>query len=321
MMTGARDSYWLVAGGLNLDCLAWPSGLFRLNDSNPGKILERPGGVGFNLVRDMSRLGQRLIFLTARGDDEAGLSLFHSVREGGIDLSHALVRKAYSTSRYLAIHDDQGDMVAAINDMTIFDTMTAEEVKPWLSLGGSDPKVCKGAFLEPNLPADVLYALASAWQAPLFADGVSVAKVGRLRAILPFLRGLKVNRVEAAQLTGEPVRSLEEASIAARLILERGVDMVCLSLDVDGALFADENTCLRVCPRREIHDGNTTGAGDAMAAAFAWAAVEGYGLEQIARFGAAAAAITMESTEAVNPRLSLDLLLGCLEQVKIEVIK
>ncbi len=295
------EGYFIVLGGLNLDILAKPSGSFRLGDSNPGHIIRRPGGVGFNIARDLARIGRKVTFLTARGDDRSGDDLWQTADEPGIDLSYALLREGYSSSHYVAIHDEEGDMAVAINDMAVFDTMRADEIQSWISLGDQDHSDCIGAIMEPNMPEEVLHALASSWNVPLFADAVSQAKCKRLTTSLPYLQGLKVNRIEAEALSGLLVTSIPEAIRAAKGIMEKGVKTVCLSLSEEGALFMND--------------------GDAMASAFSWASVQAFPLEEIARFGVAASSIAVESEEAVNPLLTLDLLKKRAKLIQVEVIK
>ena len=152
-------AYWIVAGGLNLDILAKPSGSFRLHDSNPGKIQERPGGVGFNIARNLALLGEKVRFLTASGQDRAGQFLIQAARDKGIDMASALVSSVHASSHYLAVHGEDGDMLVAINDMSLFDQMTAQEVRDWIPEGqvrAGNNQVCQAAFLEPNLPGQVL---------------------------------------------------------------------------------------------------------------------------------------------------------------------
>ena len=48
---------------------------------------------------------------------------------------------------------------------------------------------------------------------------------------------------------------------------------------------------------------NATGAGDALTAALAWSLLKGKSLVESARFGAAAAAITVEGERTINPAL------------------
>ena len=315
------EGYFIVLGGLNLDILAKPSGRFRLGDSNPGHIIRRPGGVGFNIARNLARIGLKVRFLTARGDARSGDDLWQTADAPGIDLSHALLREGYSSSHYLAIHNEEGDMAVAINDMAVFDTMRPDEIESWIPLGDKDHSDCIGAIIEPNMPAEVLYALASRWNVPLFADAVSQAKCKRLTASLPYLQGLKVNRIEAEALSGLPVNSIQEATRAARGIMGKDVKTVCLSLSEEGALFMDETMTVLAKPSRIVHDANATGAGDAMASAFSWASVQGFPLEEIARYAVAASSIAVESEEAVNPQLTMDLLEARAQLIQVEVIE
>ncbi len=315
------EGYFIVLGGLNLDILAKPSGSFRLGDSNPGHIIRRPGGVGFNIARNLARIGRKVTFLTARGDDRSGDDLWQTADEPGIDLSHALLREGYSSSHYLAIHDEEGDMAVAINDMAVFDTMRPDEIESWIPLGDQDHSDCIGAIMEPNMPEEVLHALASRWNVPLFADAVSQAKCKRLTTSLPYLQGLKVNRIEAEALSGLLVTSIPEAIRAGKGIMEKGVKTVCLSLSEEGALFMNETMTILAKPWRIVHEANATGAGDAMASAFSWASVQAFPLEEIARFGVAASSIAVESEEAVNPLLTLDLLKKRAKLIQVEVIK
>lgn len=310
---------WIVAGGINLDILAKPAGVFRPGDSNPGSIVERPGGVGFNIARNLALLGNQVLFLTALGGDRAGTDLARQAAEAGLDLSPVLIREPNATSRYLAVHDREGDMVIAVNDMNIFDTLTADEVASWTDLGHRE--FCCGAVLDPNLPAPVLDLLAEAFTVRLYADAVSIAKVDRLSRVLPRLHGLKVNRLEAEHLTGIRIQKAEDAAQAAGNLCERGIRHVCVSLGTDGALITNGSVFILARPARTVHDGNATGAGDAMAAAFFWAVNEGFSLEDIARYGIAAATLAVESDEAVNPALSCSLLLDRSKQVKTEVLK
>ena len=90
---------WLIAGGINLDILARPSAAFRFRDSNPGIITERPGGVGFNMARNLTGIGSRVLFLTVLGDDRAGTVLAGRAAEAGVDLSAAIIKEGERSSR------------------------------------------------------------------------------------------------------------------------------------------------------------------------------------------------------------------------------
>lgn len=318
---------WLVAGGQNLDLIATARRSLRFNDSTPGYVVERAGGVAFNIARNLASLTRPVHFLSARGEDSIGLMLDSIGRASNLELDHVLVRPDHSTSRYMAINDETGDMVAAINDMTVIESLRPRNVDRWCALASSshrdadtDTTRPSAAVIDANLPEDVIVHLAAGWDIPLFADAVSLAKVARLKPVFHRLSGLKLNRMEAESLTGHSVVSLEEAVRAAHQLLELGIGRICLSLGAEGALFADCDQTVATrydCSIEQELDGrivkttgivNTTGAGDAMAAVFAWATVSGCALGDTARLAQAAASLALESTGAVNEAMTIEVL-------------
>ena len=130
----------------------------------------------------------------------------------------------------------------------------------------------------------------------LDADGL------RLRAGLeakPFL--VKPNRDELEELTGEPLRTLDDIARAARGLIERGVGIAAVSLGAEGALIADEHD-VYCAPRLEIPVRSTVGAGDAMCAGLCAGLARGGSLEEIFRLGMACsgAAVMSEGTRPIE---------------------
>ena len=69
-------------------------------------------------------MGCDVRMLTAFGDDVYGQKIAASCAELGIDISHALRLSDTSTSTYLYIADENGDMALAVSDMAICDRIT-----------------------------------------------------------------------------------------------------------------------------------------------------------------------------------------------------
>ena len=90
---------------------------------------------------------------------------------------------------------------------------------------------------------------------------------------------------------------------AADKLLEMGVHRLFISLGADGmyAAMGDERLWLPNIPGQMV---NTTGCGDAVMAALAWAYLEGMNLKQTALAGLAAGSIAMESAETINSAMS-----------------
>lgn len=272
----------LVIGGINMDILGVPAQPFQLRDSVPGFVSLSPGGVGHNIARHLARMREEVELMTILGDDMLAQHLQQSCRDTGIGLRHTLSLPGASNT-YMAVHDGQGDMLAAINSMALMDRLSAERI-----LQALPPDGFTACVLDANLSAEALQAAAGHVRAPLMADPVSVAKGERLRAILPKLHAIKPNWLEAQALTGKD--SPEEA---AESLLALGLQQVFISLGGDGLYFAaaDDQGFLR--PAKRL-DSPATGAGDAMTAGLALALKQGLSARQAAMLGMAQAADQLE---------------------------
>lgn len=267
-----------VVGGMNLDLLGIPDRPLLARDSTPGKIIMRPGGVGRNIAARLSEAGTQVRLITALGCDERARMLERMCQASGIDLSLSV-----STDRpapcYLCIHDDQGDMVLAVNDMSAMECLTPEAMESRMSaLNGADACV-----VDTNLSPDTLQYIARSATVPLILDPVSCAKASRARDILPFLTAIKPNRLEAEALTGE--KNVEKAAAA---LLAAGVKRVFISLGAEGVYFADA-AYAGYQSARPLPTIPATGAGDALCAGLTLALLAGKDTHACAQAGQDAA--------------------------------
>ena len=85
--------------------------------------------------------------------------------------------------------------------------------------------------------------------------------------MLDKLTALKPNRMEAELLSGVTIRDETDVQKAAKVLLDKGVQQVYISLGSDG-MYAEDQAGRHVrlpCPKVQVV--NATGGGDAMAAA------------------------------------------------------
>lgn len=287
-----------VVGGANMDIGGFPEHALVAGDSNPGRVRMTVGGVGRNIAENMARLGLEVELVTAIGDDANGRAILEDCREKGIGTRGCWIAPGESTSVYLFVDDAQGDLSIAINDMAIQNCITPECLQQRLPLlDGMDAVV-----IDANLPEESISFLAREVSVPIFADAVSAAKVGKLRASLQGIYCLKPNRLEAELLTGVRIGGVLDASEASRRLLEMGLGRVFLTMGAQGALCADESQCAYL-PGSERSMVNSSGAGDAFTAALVWSWCEGLSLKESGVAGMAAASIAVESISAVNPEM------------------
>ena len=118
------SGYVAVAGAVNVDIGGRSAGPLVGRDSNPGTVTVSMGGVGRNIAHNLRLLGVRVSLLTALGEDPHAGQVADSCERLGIDLSRALHVSGGTTSTYLFLSDETGDMALAVSDMGIYEALT-----------------------------------------------------------------------------------------------------------------------------------------------------------------------------------------------------
>lgn len=293
-------SYAVVVGAVNIDIGGTPDAPLIMRDSNPGRIRSSLGGVGRNIAHNMSLLGMDVKLVTALGGDDNARRVTQSCEELGIDISQALFVPAETTSTYIFIANERGDMELAVSDMEIYNRLSPSFLE-------TRRTVLDGASLvmfDTNIPAESVSWLAANCAAPLFCDPVSVSKALKLKPVLGGLHTLKPNRMEAELLSGIQISDAESLEKAADAMLETGLERVFISLSADGMYAAqrDGERHLLECP--PTTPVNATGGGDAVMAALARAYIDNEGLKNAAELALAAGSIAVECAETINPDLN-----------------
>ena len=126
---------------------------------------------------------------------------------------------------------------------------------------------------------------------------------------------IKPNIDEIRMLTGKECNEIGEIVEAAKEIHARGVEVVAVSLGVDGSLaVSDEGVFRAIVPR--IDAVNTVGCGDSMIAGFALGFAEGLGIEETLRKASAISAaaalreetgyFVMEDMQRLYPQIKIE---------------
>ena len=287
----------LAVGGAHVDRRGRMTAPFVAGASIPGAMREDVGGGAFNALRGAVQRGAKGTLMSVRGGDAAGDAVAAAIAACGIeDLSAVFLDRA--TPSYTALLDRDGDVVAALADMSLYELTFAKQLrrsKAREAVAEADAVLC-----DANLPEAALCKLAEIAEIadkPLFAIAISPAKAVRLRPILAGLSCLYMNRREAAVLAGTAADSTPGA-------LAQGLRAVGLGRGVitagGSAVFAFDRDGLTVieppAPRRVI---DVTGAGDALAGTTTVALMRGLRLDAALREGVAAAVLAIECASAV----------------------
>lgn len=296
-------------GAIHLDTIAHADRRILRETSTPASLAIRPGGVATNVARALARLDCRVSLAGRLGREAEADGLLSLLAAEGVDT--AAVRRAdLPSGRYLALHDPDGTLAAAVVDARITETLEPGALLP--PTEAQEASACW--FLDANLPQPLLVELAEAAAGRrLAADAVSRAKAARLAPILPRLDLLFCNRAEAAALLGrdsehdegqqEPGDSGAEVATAlvtagaGAVVMTRGAAPVLLATrgGIDEISLTTREGAAAPAPR--IVD--VTGAGDALIAGTLAGLEHGLALADAVAAGMRAAALTLESPGAV----------------------
>jgi 1-phosphofructokinase len=130
-------------------------------------------------------------------------------------------------------------------------------------------------------------------------------------------RLVKPNRAEVEELLERPLPTRQDLAEAARKLLELGAEMALISLGAEGAVAACEAELLAARPPA-VTVRSSTGAGDAMVAAFAYGEIKHLSFRESFRLAmaASAASVTLEGTEFAE----LEAINRLLPEVQVEDI-
>ncbi|KAI9486582.1 MAG: Ribokinase-like protein [Benjaminiella poitrasii] len=126
----------IVIGGIALDITATVGKATSLgalssilHTSTPGHVKQSLGGVGRNVAEAAWRTGGTNVKLVSVvGDDLAGQSIQQGMRSIGMNTEYIQILKSQPTAVYNALHSNDGQLIAAVADMNIFDSMDTSRI-------------------------------------------------------------------------------------------------------------------------------------------------------------------------------------------------
>ncbi len=289
----------VCVGGANMDIKCRIAGRTVMGSSNPGATALSPGGVARNIAHNLAQLSIDAALVSVVGRDAFGEGLLATATAAGVDTG-GVIRTVGTTGSYHAVLDAKGELILGAAAMGILERLTPRRLAAERArLAGADLIVADG-----NLPIDTLdwlMGFAAERGLRLALETVSVPKGGRLKRLLAAGRplfALFCNRAEAAALTGSA-----DLRAAAGRLHERGVRQLGIGLGRHG-MFVSDGERRRIVPALPARVVDVTGAGDAAVAGTLYGLLRGHDLAAAARYGQAAAALTLACDQSASPKLT-----------------
>ncbi len=245
-----------------------------------------PGGKGANQAVGVARLGGRTALLGCVGADTHGRFLRETLKSAGVDTRALQLREGVPTGVALITVDAGGEnsivVVPGANA-----ALTREDVR------GAEDLLRAARVVLLQLETTVEAVEEALRMARMFGKLVVLNPAPAQEIPESFFEltdFLTPNRSELAALSGRSVRSEADVEFAAAVLLEKGAENVVVTLGREGALYLGRGSKRRVqaFPVRPV---DTTAAGDAFNAAFAFGLARGLALTDALLFANAAGAL------------------------------
>ena len=268
-----------------------------------------PGGKGSNQAVACARAGARTAFITRIGRDPFGEMALDTWRACGIVPAITRHEDSYTGAACILVDAQSGD------NAIIISPGAGATITP-ADLDRQAERIARarifGAQLEQPAPA-ARRGLEIARQHGLCTILDPAPATDMDESLLKLCDFVTPNETEAEALTGIHISSVDDARKAGEMLCRKGAGTAIITLGGDGLVIFGARICAHIPAFYAGDVVETTGAGDAFNGAFAAALARGMDAESAARFGCAAASlsVTVAGTASSMPsRAAIEALLG-----------
>lgn len=248
-----------------------------------GEFFLFAGGKGANQAVAAARLGGRVSFVTRVGDDLFGLQAITGFKAEGIDCQHVSTDPIHASGTALITVDASGEnsivVAPGANNALLPEHLAA------VDFASADL-----VLMQLETPLETILAATKA------AHGKCVLNPAPAQALPDeLLEGLYLitpNETEAELLTGVLPTDPASCVRAAKVLHEKGVKNVIITLGAAGAFYSDGNVHF-TAPAPKVKAVDTTAAGDTFNGALVVALSEGEAWREAITFAVKAASISV----------------------------
>ena len=279
-------------------------------DSNPGHISIHAGGVGRNIAENLAHLGAEIEFIGHFGGDDFAIMLERSLTSSGASISLSMRTPSSNSDLYLAIHNKQGELISAVNNMGLVERLPKNFFNAHTIANAIT--TADLIILDGNLSEEVLDDFFQIYgnNSVIASDSVSTAKARRFIPHLSKIDYLKCNLAEARILVSagnnlslDSIKSIESVEEISQRLMKTGVGTALISNSHAGFIVANGGE-FKHFSAPKLAKSYSSGAGDALFSGFLYAISRGENSYQASLFALKAAETALRFNGPVNPEIA-----------------
>jgi ribokinase len=247
-----------------------------------------PGGKGANQAVGCGRLGEKTYIIGRIGVEFSDL-LLKNFRDNNVMTNFITIDKQYPTGAAFIILNEKTK-----ENMIIIDPGAGRRISNTdIDRAENAIDSSRIVLLQLEIPLEANFYMCKKAK----SKGKTVILNPAPAKILPedmfhYIDIITPNRVEAHQLTGIPVRDLSTAKEAGEKLIQKGVNIVIITLGSYGSVLVSRSEAVHY-PAFKVNVVDTTGAGDAFNAGLAVALSKGIDIKEAVVWANAAAALKL----------------------------
>jgi ribokinase len=257
-----------------------------------GTFFMNAGGKGANQAVAAARLGGNVTLVAKLGNDIFGKQTIEGLQKENINIDHVFVDETAPSGAALIMVDEQGENCIVVAPGANANLLPADIEKVKII---GDAKII---LMQLEIPVATIGAVLKISKQNHQRVIINPAPAQKLdNELLDGLFLITPNETEVFSLIGITVKDEATASLAATLLLNKGVQNVAITMGNRGAYFQNKNTSL-MTPAPVVKAMDTTAAGDTFSGALAVAITENMDWENAIRFAVEAASVSVTRTGA-----------------------
>ncbi|NPV75417.1 MAG: ribokinase [Anaerolineae bacterium] len=280
----------LVIGSINLDITGNIDHYPKLGETILASNTSiTPGGKGANQALSLQKMGVAVTMVGRTGQDQLAEPALAELSRHHVDLTEVRQSSKKPTGLAMIWVDKNGNNSIVVSSGANAE-LTVEDIRELEGLIASSAAV----VLQLEIPVETVFAaakMAKKHHVPVILNAAPAASLST--EMFATIDVLVCNETEASLLTGEEIHTIEDAKVAAGVLLKKiGLGKVIITLGESGTIYTETGGEINHQPAFKIEPVDSVAAGDAFVGGLVACLIQKKTLKEAVMWGSACGAIT-----------------------------